>query len=373
MEIIRRHKDSKGETVGYTLRNENSELYLDKDSVIKMSNLISNAILLSNNEFRAKQGYSIDTVVNTNNLNAISKYTKLSKVQNTNIDLDYYGKDCIKVCKRIRQYAISGNLIIDTRQHKSNKGKNTHLFKLISACGLDLKAFIQGYLSVIQPYTLTRFMKERTPDKSIWLSDIGYNIAFIIKINESDKSKPLVVSFHESNIDNVFTKAGKDFSDKLCAVLVDKVIKLDNGYSVDYLVQRGFLRYNIHSATKYYSNGVAIVNYSDIKTLFNDTIQLIFEQLKSNYLDSRNDVIERKYDIRNISFMSIGYSLVNNIYLLIDLYAFYTDSKSRTVLIEITKNMIEEMPDYRLNELKLALKDRFLGSNNKLYLLIEGD
>lgn len=64
MEIIKRHKDSNGVIVGYTVNSNGKEQYLNKDVVVSIFDKITNAHMLSNGEFRANAGESIETVIN---------------------------------------------------------------------------------------------------------------------------------------------------------------------------------------------------------------------------------------------------------------------------------------------------------------------
>ena len=376
MKIIKRHKDSSGNTIGYTIDNNGNIKYFQADFVVSNYDKITNAQILSNGEFRANNGESIETVVDTKNLLVRKNAPVLGRNIGQNINInDYYGKGYIDVCKRIRKYAIEGKLDVITEARDANQGKNIHLFELIKACGIGLKSFIKGYLSVIQPYSLTKFQESKKLEKgNTWLCDIGYKISMVIKLNETNSKKPLIVSFHESNIHSNNTLGQKDFSDKLCAVLVDKVNKLHNGYGVDYVVQRGFIRYDLHSSAQYYNNEVALVNYRDIKNMFDDTINLMFEQMQVNYsiLEEESPIVITRKDTGKLSFMSMGFATVNNVYLMIDLFAQYTDSKSRALRSEITNNIIQEMPLLKQQELKSALAQKFgTEYNNKLYSVIQ--
>ena len=377
MKIISRHKDSQGKTIGYTIDNNGNKKYFNADFVIANYDKITNAYILSNGEFRANSGESIETVVDTRNLLIHRNITSpVNHVDGKAIGtIDFYGKEYINACKRIRKYAVEGKLKIITEKREANDGKNTHLFALIEACGVNLKPFIKGYLSVIQPYSLTKFQESKKLESgNVWLCDIGYKISMVIKLKETNPNTPMIISFHESNIHSNNTAGQKDFSDKLCAVIVDKAVELHNGYGVDYTVQRGFIRYNVHSSTNYYSKDVALVNYKDIKNIFDDTITLAFEQLQINYgeLEEEAPVVISRKDTGKLSFMSIGFATANNVYLMLDLYSQYTDSKSRAVILEITNNIIDEMPLLKQKELKKALEDKFGDKyNNKLYGVIQ--
>lgn len=366
MIILKRHKDSNGNTVSYTLSNDGNIINMSSADTIKLSSLITNAYLTSNNEFRAKAGYSIETVVDTSNL-SIRKNTKLEKVSN-NIGLDYYGKEFINICRRIRTYAISKKVRVDKGRHRSNKGLNLNIYKLIETVGVDLDSFIIGYLSCIQPYCLSHFKK--APDKHIWLTGIGYNIALVIKIDESDKNSPLVISFHDSNKLGVSKKLNNTFDSKPCAVLIDSYKIVNNQYIVNYTVQRGFIRCNdLTSVTKYLNNDIALVSYKDISSIFDTILRNIFNNLQSNYLDINSIV---NFDAKSLSFMSYGYHTTNNICMLIDLYSVYTDTVSRSAIVDIGINLIDELSVSKKSELKLALAERYSNYSNNLLDTIRG-
>lgn len=378
MKILKRHKNINGETVGYTVQDNINEAYLLKEDAIRLTNLIENARLLSNYEFRANDGCTIETVVDTSNLRVIN-----ANISPINISgkgyigiQDYYGKGFLNICLKIRNYANKGNLIIDKRQHKGNNGKNLHLFKMIDACGISVEDFVKGYLSVLQPFSLTYFQESKELSKgNIWISDVGYGVKLVIKIDEN-RETPMVVSFHESNKNGSFMKGRETFFDKPCAVIVEKVNELPNGYGVDYCIQRGFIRTTIHSATSEYDNktGVALVDYTKIREHFSDTMELVLKQLTKTYMDIVEEntvsISIEKHGLESLSFMSIGFATVNNISLLIDLYARYTDTRSRIMLTSITQNLLSEVPEPKLYEIKVALKEKYEGTRNKLYLSI---
>ena len=98
---------------------------------------------------------------------------------------------------------------------------------------------------------------------------MGYHIQLVIKVDDLDPKRPIVLSFHESNKDGKFMQGNKDFSDKLCAVIVDNVKQFgERDYRVGYTVQRGFIVAYIDSVTKYYSKDIALVDYQDIVYIY---------------------------------------------------------------------------------------------------------
>lgn len=181
MEIIKRHKNLVGDTVGYTVSNNGQQYYRSKQDIINIAWAIDNAELLSNNEFRAKKGCHIDTVMDTGSLSVQHTKNLSNEIKSKEIEPEYYGKEFINICRKIRKYAADGKIIVSTDKHTSNEGRNIHLFKLIEACGLSIEDFVRGYLSVIQPYALEKFKGNSKSSKLnndkdyICMCDTSYN------------------------------------------------------------------------------------------------------------------------------------------------------------------------------------------------------
>lgn len=372
MVILKRIK-SGSKVVKYIVEDNGRTVELDASVVIGAAPLVMNATLESGVDFRAKAGCHIETVQLKDI--GIQQRQVLSVVDNTqNSGLDYYGKEFISVCRKIRDYAKSGKIVVDMNRHRSNDGLNVNMFKLIEACDISVKDFVTGYLSVIQPYSLQRFMKETNIGaNNIWICDIGYRVKMVIKLNDSNRNKAVVVSFHESNVFGKYNQGSVDFSDKLCAVFVDRVEKVDSYYSVDYTVQRGFLRHSIHSVASYFSNGVALIDYKYIKSRFTETMTYIFDSLYKVYGEPSGSFVLRELSFNRLSFMSQGYDTVNNICYLIDLYSMYTDAKSRAVFVDVVNNLVNEVTDEKLSEIRTALVEKYGNFDNKLYkAVIEG-
>lgn len=67
-----------------------------------------------------------------------------------------YGSTFINVCRIVRKKASEKKIVVEQNAHKSNDGRNIHLFKLIEACNLSVNDFVNEYLSVLQPYSLEK-------------------------------------------------------------------------------------------------------------------------------------------------------------------------------------------------------------------------
>lgn len=364
MIIKARIKDGEGNTVAYDIMNGTEVARLNKDVVIGLFNQITNARLMPNGEFRANKGCCIDTIINKTAL-AIRENKVQEHAIGGNIRINFFGKEFINICRKIRRYARQGKVRLDENKHRANNGLNLHLFDLIDACGINHKKFITQYLSNIQPYCLEWFNKKDMPSEQMWLCDMGYKIKLVIKIDDSDKNKPLIVSFHESNKLNKYrTNTSNNLKSMKCAVIVDYSEQTkSNEYLVKYCVQRGFIVHSsITSFTHYLCNDVALVDYNDIKNRFDKTLNDMLILISNTYYNDAStlgalNVME--VDSDKLSFMSNGFATVNNIYFLIDMYSQYTDTNSRMALADVTLGIISELSNTRREEIKIALLNKF--------------
>ena len=376
MRILKRYKDVNGNTVGYDILVEGTVDRFSLEQALGLQSHIDNAFITSGGEYRAKSGYKIDTEILHNELVVRPVSQPIEKPRTQNMISDYHGKEFISICRKLRAYAQDNNFVVDMSKHKSNYGKNTHLFKLIEACDMSVHDFIRNYLYNIQPYSLSRFQSTKNLGKSnIWLSDMGYNIQLVIKVYDADPKRPIVLSFHESNKKGKPIKGGVDFSDKPCAVLSDNARRAsDRFFAVDYTVQRGFISAQIHSLTEYCNNDMALVNYSDIREVFMQTMYQLIQKLQNNYYSEEQlslNLSVSSVALEGISFMFFGYATVNNICLLIDMFSKYRDPRSKQAVSEIAMCLLSEVSSSKLNEIKAALFERYSGLQNKLYLAIK--
>lgn len=362
MEIVSRHKNNIGVVIGYTLNDNGTTLKLDVYNTVELgrNGKITNAYLLNNGEFRAKDGYTIDTVVDKTEYTSLPvARDKITGVSNSPcMPADYFGREYINICKIIRMYAVSGNIEIDDRPHKANGGANMHLLGLIKSCGIPLKEFIANYLSNIQPYSLEPFQGNKVKN-SIWIADAGYKTKLIIKINETDKTKPLVVSFHESNTSKSLVQGHKVYFDKPCAVIVDTAWEVGPYiYSIDFTIQRGFIKFKIHSSANHYNNGVALVRYDDISRKYIDLVTFMVDRLMESYTNKIGEIIPKisEHNIDgNLSFMADGADPLNTLFLMADFYALCRSNMDRLYIMDVAQNFIDELPIIRRQELKNAI------------------
>lgn len=367
--IKKRHKDSKGNIIGYTADNISTG---EKDIKFKAeflelhANEVVNAHVVNNHGFVADKGSHIDTVVDYSDLGVHKVKPKLLSGNGSSTVIDYYGRDYTNICRKIRSAAISGRIKIDKNPHTSNGGNNLHLFKLIEACGISVDAFVISYLSVIQPYSLDKFLKAKQPDGQTWIADIGYNVKLVIKAQNlfgQAYEDVFLISFHESNIHGISQyKHGSLFNEKeYCAVLCDSIgDKECNKYPYKATVQRGFIRHQISGFADYVNKDVALVKYKDIKSKFSDSMEVILNRLNEMYYSNElKSSITYMDNLHRLSFLSFGYADINNVIFLIESFRITTNPSEKRVIAEVSKSLLEEISDSRRKEIVNGLKEKY--------------
>lgn len=394
--ILERHKNSSGDVTSYLIHgdSDNKQRLIPVDALVYFKYSVKNAdYVYSANDFRAKKGYRIKTIIGTKNL-LISTNSK-PKTENISISnslmennilntVDFYGKQYINICRKIRRLALEGKIKLDKALtiHASNSGYNTHLFKLIEASVVNVEQFIKGYLSRIQPYTLRGFQGSKEKEGAIWISDVGYKISLVIKLKKHLNNEYMLVYFHEGGIVKtqkgivVQDLGGYDFSDKLCAVLDPEVKYASyNIYNVAYTVQRGFMTRTIESESNMCTkNGVALVKYEDIRDDFQAEIDILTQRLVDMHGGNVHNNTSVRIDVKHVSIISYGYKEANFLSLLIDIYAKNSsDRKIKMMLVQIAESVLEETDKQTLEAIAYGLADKFgrnTAYNNKLYSLI---
>ena len=183
----------------------------------------------------------------------------------------------------------------------------------------------------------------------------------VIKVDERDRNKPMIVSFHES----INERGGKyshqsgvkDFSDKPCAVLVDGANNIAGAYSISAYIQTGFIRYNLIDTAIALYKDVALINYSSIEGNVNNILDTLFNRLASAYASSGVPTFGNLNNI--VSFSGRGYAVINQLILIIDLYSAYTDANSVKVLVEMMQNIISELKIGEKRSILNALVSKF--------------
>ena len=376
MRILKRYKNDSGQTIGYRIEQRTKTASMENDYTVEEAivfrNRIKNATLLSNSEYIAKKGCKIETQrVNTTKTTKIAKPVK---VASPTMPKDYFGKDFIKVCRKIRKYANANRLKLDTKPHQANEGRNIHLFKLIETCGVSLHDFVRGYLCNLQPYSLTAFNNGTETSKyDIWLCDVGYGVQFIIKIDTINQYNPVVVSFHESNVGGIAIYGGNNFANKKCAVFVEDLDEKPMGCYAIFTVQRGFLVATINSKVDYYNNDFALVDEIVINRECTYMLDNIINLINTKYLSASSSALAwNTVRLNKMSFMSLGFEKTNNICLLFDLYEQHqNDASFKKALVTLAFEIFSKSTDSYRKELLTALGIKYKGLDNELYKAIE--
>lgn len=82
---------------GFDVQLDNGTVkYFNQVDTINIEDKITNATLTKGADFRAKKGYHIETKITVPSLEQRKKLAKNN----------YYEKECITICKRIRKYAL---------------------------------------------------------------------------------------------------------------------------------------------------------------------------------------------------------------------------------------------------------------------------
>lgn len=384
--LLTKYMDAYGKEVSYLIEDENGRRKITAEELINLVKIsgkyVSNAILLDDLTFKVIDGSKIDIVYSKDAFPVIKAQT-VQAFSSDNTVADYYGREYIKICKLIRKCAVEHAIQISIEEHDSNNGLNVHLFELIKVCNIDLKDFICGYLSVLQPFYLEFFQSKKIKDVNdhVWVLEMGYRTALLIKIvkffkgNSRNLDYMLVLSFHESNRGGIGVSGMKSFNDKKCAVIVDKAYLMNNQIYVDFTIQKGFLRHCFKRVQSEYKNGVAFVNYEIIDSKIEDDLQSWFRNLATLNTYDNFENLEIKNMNTQLSFAGRGYAYINNLCLLIDLFAIIHDDASRVFLMDLKDNLISKIPEQSKIRIKEALKVKYLnfkgyGSINKMYNLI---
>ena len=372
IELLERIKNEEGSTIAYNVSiNGGTPERRDLKSLIDFKDLVFNAVLINNSDFKAKKGYHIKTSVEYNKLISVDKTLKKLKLGIFNID--YYGKGFESICRKIRHYAQLGKVTIDRREHKYSD--NLQLLQAIDSTGIDTNLFITSMLQCIQPYSLLHFQKGKEKyhdNKDIWLYDLGYRVKLVLKFEVINSVELLIVSFHESMLGDKYNTSHYDFSKKPCAVIINNAINRDDIYYVSYTMQRGFIReYNIQSQTKFVKNDLALVHFSDFNYVFMNKLNSEYTRLCNIYNENIGyDIIDIN---AKISFMSYGFEVINNISMLIDLYSMSNNKETYLNIIDVTNNLLAELNDSDLECLRNTIKAKYgIGYDNKVFKLVTG-
>ena len=363
VEILCRYKDTiTNKTVGYQIKIGSEIKYVKSDDMYKLENYIINAYRTKTGEFKAKDNHKIKTEQLKNSEIQLLKPNMVSKTDNAD---KINGKDFIKLCREIRRRAIDGKIKVETSKHKSNEGRNIHLFEILKFCEYNIKDFVTNYLCHIQPCFLEYVSKTDFRDYELMaVNDIAYSTKMLIKIKIDKPEEYLVVSFHESNKRGVGVKGGFNINkiEEDSIVFVDSVneytINDEVIYRVEYTIQRGFILMQGKSYTSKYSNGCAIIKTRDIRNMLDTNINRLIENIEKNF--GNGDSILLDGQSTDISFVSYGNKDINSICLLADVYSANSGNRRISgIVVSMLDEILRDIPNERLYEIKRLLENKF--------------
>lgn len=341
MEILKRYKDINGDVIAYDISYDGIIKKIPLDNAVFMKDGITNAsFILSKGDYRAKPGYHIKTVIDIN--------------KKSSVDIDYYGKEFIDLCRNIRLCAISNNIKIDTSSY------NGILLSLIKFFGISLNEFARRYLSNLQPYQI-----REDKNRGSLVCDTGFGTELSVKLEHMDNRDIVVVSLHKNN----FIRQ-RDFSDKLCAVFVEKkpfISGARGSYPVYFCIPRGFLHLSLNDVTRYYDDaGLALVNYNNIRYGFDDMVCSLYMDLINLYSNNEGT----SGTVKNTDRLPVLTN--NNICCLLDLYgSSLIKEQERLCVAGVVFDLVYNMKDIEKRNLKTVLSS--CGIANKLYDVLMKD
>lgn len=314
MKILARHKDLNNIVFGYTIENENGQQFLERDALLSYVGMveIENAYLTKDKDFKAKDGFHIKTIKEKCN----------KAVAHTNNG--YYGEGVLEASKIIRKLTSENKVIIN----RTIEEVNIHLARVLNDCGLTTEAFIKNYLSVIQPYMLSKDSNNK------YRCNIGYGIALCLTLNTNG----VCVWCSKSNI------IAKDYSNKACAVILDSGYNLNEMHShIVFSVQIGCMKYKYETVAKRCNNNRStILKYREINKHFREITNSALKNLKYQYRKSRSkddeisiyDII-KLYDTMEVVGCDLDY-----FELIINAYDRCNSDKEKLMLLNILYNVI---------------------------------
>lgn len=245
--------------------------------------------------------------------------------------------ELINVCAKIRRLAKLDRLQVQEDEHAANNGLNTHLFNYLWYCGKDIKEFVKGYLSNLQPYMLER-RRDQEPDKQfVCVLDHVYRVSIYIKIFQR-QFEEIVVSFHEDNkrgiakTNDLITR--ERLTDKVFVFADSEQSRSGDRYGITVFVQRGVLILPIELVGHKYRDGY-IVNRRDIDNQFLSYCNDYIKDLYTSSLDLDFDSVSVFSVLQQISFTSYGRDTFSSISLLIDSVAVQKDAMSKGVAVSM--------------------------------------
>lgn len=223
-------------------------------------------------------------------------------------------RSMVSICKMLKKFAGSANVTVDRSTHRT--GFNTHLFKYLEYCGKDVDEFVCEYLYNLQPFMLQPLASQEMAEGLHCVVDTLYAVDMYIRVDTTDKSKKLVVAFHESNRMGIARSNRKNHKhDERVAIIPDTAQPVgDRGeYDLTFSVMRGLAFYKIQARGRKLGDCYS-VRYVDIS---NEILHLVNDVL---FDIVASDIPEELgfTDIRELTVTSFSNNEISVISMLID-------------------------------------------------------
>lgn len=368
MKIKNKIVNTFGKITGYLVESNDTETVMPVDFCINNINLFENV------EIDTYTGYLKG--INGHKIIAKSIEKEIPIVQsinNTNTAFineikqnEILGADLIKFCRKVRNACITNKIIVDTTEHNANNGYNTHLFKFIELCDLDVKQFILNYLLNMQPCTLIRKTQIKQADL-ICIYDTHYKFALYLKF-KSDGS--LIVSFHEDNVKGKLIKS-TNVTTKQYAYLFGTTKSTTNIGEVAvniFGMARGLSTFQLKLISKRISADLYIVKTSDLYNCLDDIVAQYITNLSEMYM-TQVAILQTVPLYKILSFTSYGGLNLNILSLLCDLYSVVTVNERKNLFDVAEYVVTHEIDNGKLSMLLDALELRYMKSQNNAMLL----
>lgn len=375
-EIITRCKNTSGETYKYNviIIEQGRVVEIPKETLRNLSADVVNADWIESiQDFRAHKGTKIETAADKIGLNSkpvLNNKEELPKMKNDSA----IGMKYINVCKKIRTFALQNRIQVEKTKHIANEGRNIELFEIIKSCGYTVDEFVRAYLTRLQPYELIEFEKGMNNKNVLWAVNIGYKVQLVIKVIISPTGG-LVVSFHESNKKGTthINKNKITSLDSKCLVITQNNEFRNGKPYIVAVIQKGFLiaRYEGY-AEKVFDNGVAVLNYADIKNCEDNLVQNLLNNIKSAYEQADKFKASNDISIADFRFPSLGLYNINTILFISDLYSMSRSAADKQILTAVTQEILISLGEAEVKLMRDTLKRAgYLENCNGILKLIE--
>lgn len=262
-------------------------------------------------------------------------------------------REIIKMCRKIRSYAVAGKVNIDKAATPHDSGSDSlHLKKFVELCGISFREFILQYLCNLQPFQLELDKEQQFGKHVRCVLDLSYSIALYLKIEFSYEL--LIVSFHENQrrknkkyafLQNSLTYAFSKTNYPVGETVLSPI-----------RLAHGFLVFEPELFCK-------VVDIDLVKFRLEDMSEelLKFVNIKVDDLIESSNQSEIFSSIKQASITSFGETILNEISILVDALMIRSISSGRRQLLftSLNNKMFELLSLPNSEDYLNALKERY--------------